>query len=567
MPGLYLSQLLLRESKESETAANELSKPIAKSLELAFSKKLKSNQEPLILKEDNSTTSSGPTADSVRAETVKNLVKSISDHLGSDTVAAEVAESLLRVLSSCLPSAPSVSAELTHQLSRLLLSPSHHLSSTTSSSLLTRLGPHCPVLVEAIRLGHLELLPLLQTHPLLLLPAHTAARFLPSVSSKAQTNSSSTTSEATQLMARQMHTLLVAVGLAPLVQLLAAVAEKDARGLLLCVPSLVLELESSSSADTQQMVLDLLLAAALADPAVVAKHLPPILAVLCPLVAPQPPSPVPSCSLPLLKLLAAVGVRSRDEAVTTQCLAAVARAARRLVASEKGSEQLGAAVLEALNVLKDRSKFCNVFHNDTIAALGGLKEHNEHAFDNLIRWNRGKKAWKGNLEHFLLTGGQPSLLSPLRPHRWYHAWWGSSSSGPVAVAPMQPPTPKRPSSAPSPGPTTLYKGRSSSANGSAVAPSPLFNHGDTPLLTSPPPAEVAKNLFGETSTSTSASSQYVSFSEFIARQKSLSAGERPGSAATVTAGYQGQKSDSLALPSVVGGEAEEKSVGHIRLDG
>jgi len=83
MPGLYLSQLLLRESKESVTAANELSKPIAKSLELAFAKNSKSNKESLILKEDSVTTSPGPalvSADSVRAETVKNLVKCISDH-------------------------------------------------------------------------------------------------------------------------------------------------------------------------------------------------------------------------------------------------------------------------------------------------------------------------------------------------------------------------------------------------------------------------------------------------------------------------------------------------------
>jgi hypothetical protein len=117
-----------------------------------------------------------------------------------------------------------------------------------------------------------------------------------------------------------------------MVELLMAVAEKDGRGLLLCVPTLVLELESSpnsAAVETQHRVLDLLLAAALSDPSAVAKYLLPILAVLCPLTLPPPPSVAPSCSLPLLKLLAAVGVRSKDDQVTTQCMAAVARAARR----------------------------------------------------------------------------------------------------------------------------------------------------------------------------------------------------------------------------------------------
>ena len=82
MSGLYLSQLLLRESKESVSAANQLSEPIAKSLDLIFSKKGTSG-ESITIREEPTNIAAGstvPTAigpDSVRAETIKNLVKCI----------------------------------------------------------------------------------------------------------------------------------------------------------------------------------------------------------------------------------------------------------------------------------------------------------------------------------------------------------------------------------------------------------------------------------------------------------------------------------------------------------
>lgn len=82
MSGLYLSQLLLCESKESVSAANQLSEPIAKSLDLIFTKK-GSSGEPITIREVPTSIGAGNTApitigpDSVRAETVKNLVKCI----------------------------------------------------------------------------------------------------------------------------------------------------------------------------------------------------------------------------------------------------------------------------------------------------------------------------------------------------------------------------------------------------------------------------------------------------------------------------------------------------------
>jgi hypothetical protein len=81
MPGLYLSQLLLRESRESVSAANQISEPIAKTLDLLFLKK-GSTGEFLTVREEATNVTAGSISipigpDSVRAETVKNLVKCI----------------------------------------------------------------------------------------------------------------------------------------------------------------------------------------------------------------------------------------------------------------------------------------------------------------------------------------------------------------------------------------------------------------------------------------------------------------------------------------------------------
>lgn len=77
MPGLYLSQLLLRESKESQISANDLAEPIVKALDVLWTgPSITLREEPTSSTViTNSTPSPGP--DSTRVETVKNLIKCI----------------------------------------------------------------------------------------------------------------------------------------------------------------------------------------------------------------------------------------------------------------------------------------------------------------------------------------------------------------------------------------------------------------------------------------------------------------------------------------------------------
>jgi hypothetical protein len=144
MPALYLSQLLLRESKESLTVADTVSEPIAEMLNEVFGESAAVQLREVV-------GAAGP--DSVRIEAVKNLLKciphqcrllsAVKSHSLLHTFYA--ADTHIRIVSTLFPPpltlilSFSLSLPLYISLTPSVLSPSIPLSDLLISNLL----PHC----------------------------------------------------------------------------------------------------------------------------------------------------------------------------------------------------------------------------------------------------------------------------------------------------------------------------------------------------------------------------------------------------------------------------------------
>ena len=520
----------------------------------------------------------------------------------NDAATATVTDSLFHLLAACHDSAPSLAADISSLLFALM-------SGKHQQQHQSRLQNHLDTLVAGIKGGHSQLLPLLKAHPGLL---------------------------SVELANVEAHveSLLTSVGVMDLSELLVDIAEKDARKLIRSLPVLLQELEQNNEPQ-KKLVLGILLAIAVHDPAAVAPYLGAIEAACYPPAVASssssssslpggytPPLPHPQCRLPLLKLLAAVGAKSKGDSVSMQCLAAVARITRAKAASlslnsapatnSLEERDVQAACLEAVNVIKDKSPYCNIFHRDTLKAMDTIKASNPSTHRNLCKWNAGKIALKGDLNLFLLTAGQGHVGQSIPPadskgkgkeSGGGGGWWSAfiapgRSKSKIAMAPDPSSAPAtRPNTAPAASSTPAVYG---SRSGRAVGPSPFFNHGEASfgLRERSSTTPVAKNLFGSTSQQIDGSSatltqppnqndnrsgidqsdasQYVSFSEFLNRQKSLSAappsgqgsasgqGAAPGEATATPGfdlglglGFESGKSDALQTASPLA--AEEKS--------
>ena len=425
----------------------------------------------------------------------------------SDASAAIVTDCLLKVFARCLDTAPSLCADIASTVSSLL----EHKHQRHG-----RLKAHMSTLVEAIKKGHNQILPILKNNPTLF---------------------------SSEIRDIEIHieSLLASVGALDLSKLLMDISEKDARKLIKSIPTLIIELEQNNEGQ-KKLVLDVLQAISYCDPAAVAAHLVPIEAACYPptaIVAPSAdyvsggsaqPFPLPICRLPLLKLVATIGAKSHSEEIVTQCLAVVAKITRAVAGSLANEavnitkEEQGAC-LEALNVIKDRARYCNIFHRDTVRAMDKIADSNLSTHQNLCKWNGGKTALKGDLNLFLLTAGKTSLTHHAPEEKQRNGkWWlplTSSSKSRVKVGDV-PVQSERPATAPSVGTPSFGNSVYGSKSGRAVGPSPFFNHGEAAVLSAGTPA-VAKNLFGDKAPSQHSDSpgQYVSFSDFINRQRDL----------------------------------------------
>lgn len=195
--------------------------------------------------------------------------------------------------------------------------------------------------------------------------------------------------------------------------LLQDVAECEPRKLVKSVSRFVKELQSAAL-QYQHFILGLLLSVAMA---MGANPLLPVLDdinVVC--------STAAGLFIPFFKLLTAVA-SSGGEDVALQCMVMVARIAKSGLVEAPLAQ---AAVLDSLNIIKDHCKYCNVFQAETLKVLEGCAAHNSAVYKNILTWNTGKAARRGDHKAFLLSAGSASrgtatvAAGPsLSPFRWF----------------------------------------------------------------------------------------------------------------------------------------------------
>ncbi len=193
-----------------------------------------------------------------------------------------------------------------------------------------------------------------------------------------------------QSLEEHLDTLLDAVGFEGLQSVIDQILELDPVRLVKALPGLVRQLEHAI-VEHKLLILGILLAVAL----VTAAPFVPLLGAAgsaC-LASPQ-------LHIALFKLLSVVGSHSDD--VARMCLQLLAKAAKSELTNEP---HIQSALLDAVNIVKDRCQFCNLFQDDTLQALAKCAVANPTAFKNIIAWNKGKAARIGDRNKYLVQAG------------------------------------------------------------------------------------------------------------------------------------------------------------------
>ena len=129
---------------------------------------------------------------------------------------------------------------------------------------------------------------------------------------------------------------------------------------------------------------------------------------------------VPELYIPLFKVLTTVAIGSPEE-VTLKALVLVSTIAKN---AHYKSPSMQAAILDCVNILKDQCKYSNLFHSDTLHVFEAFSLHNQTAYKNIILWNSGKSAKKGNNSDFILNAGKVTN-DAASPAGGIRSWFGS----------------------------------------------------------------------------------------------------------------------------------------------
>ena len=129
---------------------------------------------------------------------------------------------------------------------------------------------------------------------------------------------------------------------------------------------------------------------------------------------------IPELYIPLFKVLTTVAIGSPEE-VTLKALVLVSNIAKN---AHYKSPSIQAAILDCVNILKDQCKYSNLFHSDTLNVLEAFSVHNQAAYKNIILWNSGKSAKKGNNADFILNAGKVPN-DAVSPAGGIRSWFGS----------------------------------------------------------------------------------------------------------------------------------------------
>eukprot|EP00981_Chlorochromonas_danica_P011442 scaffold4011_cov197-Ochromonas_danica.AAC.24 len=118
----------------------------------------------------------------------------------------------------------------------------------------------------------------------------------------------------------------------------------------------------------------------------------------------------PRLYLALFKLLAEIGTGGGEEGA----LAALKVLAQIAKGGLVKDVLVQSALLECVNVLKDVSRYGNIFRPDTLSALELCAAACPATYKNIVAWNRGKSALPGDKKKYLLEAGSPAATTPVK---------------------------------------------------------------------------------------------------------------------------------------------------------
>ncbi|RYH32057.1 hypothetical protein EON65_01195 [archaeon] len=185
--------------------------------------------------------------------------------------------------------------------------------------------------------------------------------------------------------------LLDVVGFDELGDKIQEIMDIDVKKLFNSVPALCKQL-GQTVVKHKMVILGVLLAIALVSAAVLVPFIAPIgMACLS----------NPEIFIALFKVLSVVGKYSDDAArAALQIFAQIARSNAEL------EGHIQRALLDAVNIVKDKSQYCNIFKPETMQAFEKLSRANPEAYANIVAWNTGKKARIGDTKKYLMKAGE-----------------------------------------------------------------------------------------------------------------------------------------------------------------
>mmetsp|Transcript_22187 Transcript_22187/g.37409 ORF Transcript_22187/g.37409 Transcript_22187/m.37409 type:complete len:866 (+) Transcript_22187:218-2815(+) len=308
-----------------------------------------------------SSSGSGPNAASVRADSIRNLVRAFPLKVDSVKILKASVHTLLRLLNSA-GDAPLLRMEASQKMQAMSVEQEHSQSRINSLW-----GDEVPGLLSAIKGGSTEMKRVLKMNKQVY-------------------------SARSKKVEDYLSDMVDSLGLDDLGDLLQDIADYDPNKLVKSIPTFVREL-ANTAMKHKFLIMGLFLAIALVVGA------GPLLPVLGSIAGTCGLSP--QLFIPFFKLLTVIASSGEEQAV--QSLFLVARIAKSGLCTAAENQS---AVLDAVNIIKDKFKYSNVFQPETLKVLEEFAPSNAAAFKNIVTWNAGKAAKKGDNKDFLVNAGK-----------------------------------------------------------------------------------------------------------------------------------------------------------------
>lgn len=361
VPGELLAKFIYQEVQDSLSLSDKIVSDIEQILESVVNSKVPMSEKVL-------DSSSNNTAESVRVETIRYLVKSLPATVDDVNTEKTIVRMVFRIRNFLDMRCPTLQTDMINILYNFLSSDaSDDVAAVDPKFFEFMWDEFIGDMIRAVKCGHVQLRPFLVRNKKLLTPE-------------------------SPVLSEHLGNLIEIFGFDDKIcRLLQDLSEADALKMSKSIAVFVKYLETVENRE-KCLILGCLLAVSLSDNGVaVAPHINQI-SSHC--------STNPLLFVPFFKLLT---VTSKvGEEVAIQCLYLVVKLAKSGQLTLPSDQK---ALLDTIDIIKDRFSYCNIFHPDTLRLLESYSPSSNNTYKNIITWNSGKKARKGQQHKFLLSGG------------------------------------------------------------------------------------------------------------------------------------------------------------------